>query len=535
MSCDAPSTDSSESSVIFGCVEGRDVGYRPLSSDEIEQELNDPWALLVLRKGVFPATLEEALSYLDTLPRRRALANQASYMVAEGGQIPFSEAPLDLARGFRLVVTRGDKENFPILINSPSPGASRSDFLELIAWDAKKEAFNFYRRILPRTWVWRGESMSAFETKSMGKGCFACHINGAPIMKELNRPWNNWHSQAAGIREIALPPGDPLLQNSLFRNRSGAQDLERHIEAMISNLNAERVRRAVTPGGDIKDLRVLLRPLFLTTTVNLASSVNESAGTTAELLLPPNFFLNFGALAKVIAIDGVFQPRVLRRYYADALKDFNARLMDQESGFVRPGDTYFAFLVPEPSFEDVDMIQALLGNQIISPHFAASVLMVDMQNPIYSPSRERLYQYVPTERMVSPVGGDTSTMIAASIRKEAKKQGACRQEQYAGCSPEQQFILNWDLPEDRWRTVLSERVNAYLRSVSQRLKTKPAYYEYFKLAHSRRQELRASRHKSLVESRILFPVIDPSGAVLEMKTNAKVGRKKLLKGEKENV
>ena len=46
-------------------VEGIDSDETPMPADQAAAELNDPWGVLVLRKGVFPNTIEDALKAID--------------------------------------------------------------------------------------------------------------------------------------------------------------------------------------------------------------------------------------------------------------------------------------------------------------------------------------------------------------------------------------------------------------------------------------------------------------------------------------
>ena len=120
----------------------------------------------------------------------------------------------------------------------------------MIAWDADKEAFNYYAREGERTWLWKGDSGHALQAPTHGKGCFTCHINGAPIMKELLTPWTNWHSQAATIKPEAIPDDSPLKHEPLFapENLTKAEQLENHIKAWVERTNRAHVARLLQGG-----------------------------------------------------------------------------------------------------------------------------------------------------------------------------------------------------------------------------------------------------------------------------------------------
>ena len=52
----------SEQAPIQRQISGVDTGETPLSAGEAAKQLNDPFGKLVLRKGVFPATVDDVLA-----------------------------------------------------------------------------------------------------------------------------------------------------------------------------------------------------------------------------------------------------------------------------------------------------------------------------------------------------------------------------------------------------------------------------------------------------------------------------------------
>ena len=97
-------------------------------------------------------------------------------------------------------------------------------FLQILAWDGKKGAFNYYDVLDGPIWVWRGDSDHAMREPTRGKGCFKCHVNGNPNMKELKFPWNNWSSMVAPIADNVASPQSPLSAEPLFKNKQGSGD-----------------------------------------------------------------------------------------------------------------------------------------------------------------------------------------------------------------------------------------------------------------------------------------------------------------------
>ena len=63
----------SEQAQIQRQISGVDSAETPLAAGEAAKQLNDPFGKLVLRKGVFPATVDDVLAALDKLKKPGAL------------------------------------------------------------------------------------------------------------------------------------------------------------------------------------------------------------------------------------------------------------------------------------------------------------------------------------------------------------------------------------------------------------------------------------------------------------------------------
>ena len=235
-------------------------------------------------------------------------------------------------------------------------------------------------------------------------------------------------------------------------------------------------------GGEIRDAPVLLRQLFDSTTVNLVTSPTESRANTPQVLLPLEFFLNREALFNAIGLappPGFQPPSVPRDVYRAALQRFEFALVS--GTFRQPGDTHFAFLVPEPAFEDVNALREMLARKLIHRKFAASVLMVDFTNPIFSPARRRLLEYIPTAGTIRPDGSsDLPERIAEAIAQAA--------EALPAESPERQFLANWGLSDADWEATYATRIRSYLDAVRDRLSRPGGFDRYVELAESRRRQ-----------------------------------------------
>jgi hypothetical protein len=310
-------------------VEGTDPVETPMPADQAAAELNDPWGVLVLRKGVFPNTIEDALRAINGLGQCTSTQNKESnFFVSESGRIPANVVP-GPGREFRMVICRTIPNSSSVIFMS-TPAGDRSGFIELMSWDESKKAFNFYRRPRAPSWDWKGDTNAAFTTGSAGNGCFACHVHGVPLIKELHRPWNNWQSEVSTIPPEAIPD-QTIRDGPLFTRRSDFNLLEPFISNWLRIGVAAHVAAAVK-GGTLSAAPDLLRPLFETTIANLDSSHSESVSfRNPPLDLPFSFFLNNDLLGNVLEIDltGLgTSPTVARDLYQAALIKFDFHLRD---------------------------------------------------------------------------------------------------------------------------------------------------------------------------------------------------------------
>ncbi|MEU9123184.1 hypothetical protein AB0C96_25525 [Streptomyces sp. NPDC048506] len=478
--------DALDQGTLHRGVSGVDRRPRPMAEEEVAG-LRDPMAVVFFHQGRWPMTLEEVLAGLT---QAGAVPTQAVYMVGESGQIPPDEAP-ELPRDIRFAVTRADPGKDPDLLISSDPGSA---FLQVAAWDPVAEVFNYYMRI-SRTWVWTGNSWSALAPESRGQGCFDSHVNGSVVMKELKQPWSNWQSMAASIQ---LAPDDPVRTSPLFPDVIGAERLELSVRGLVSRWTTARLA-AVAGNGAVEHPDRLLRQLFTSTTVNLASTSTQSTTVTPDsrdLVLPMGFWLNADALIDGLGLPvGVeAAPAAPAALYVDSLAAFGFRLVDRTSGFSRQGDGFFAFPVPEAAHEDNDVVRQLVDKGLVPAKFAACALMVDFPNPVFSAARAHLMRYVPTGTVSAATW---CTDIAAAIGAAAATLPAD--------SPEGRFTRNWSVPDTAWQAAFAHRVDAYLRHVAARIRTAAGFEDCVRLAESRR---RAFKEMRLNEFELTLPVTD---------------------------
>lgn len=470
--------DDREVPRLYRFVVGVDEQVRPLDAHELAA-LGDPMAALLFRKGTFPMTVQDLLA---GLPEPATKESQSVYLIGEAGQIPPGAAP-ELPRAMRFAVARATTgRDVDLLVSTGANEDSATTFLQVAAWDPAAKVFNYYMRISP-VWVWAGNSWSALAPGSRGQGCFDSHINGSVVMKELKAPWSNWQSQAATIR---LAPDDPFRDDPLYQQVIGAENLELTVRALISRWTAARLA-AVTQDGTVEHPEQLMRNLFTTTAVNLASTATQSSTvtpTSGDLLLPPGFWLNGDALLSdlELPVTSSLPPMVSAAHYVASLKTFGFALEEKSSGFSQAGDTFFAFVVPEPACEDNDVVRQMVEQGLITAKFAACAYMIDFTNPVFSPVRAQLMTHVPTTPTAVTELQDHITQAILEAATSLPPD-----------SPEGRFAADWVLADDTWPKAFAQRIDDYLGHVGQRIRESAGFDDYVRLAESRRRDFKAMR------------------------------------------
>ncbi|MFE9747098.1 hypothetical protein ACFYOT_19525 [Saccharothrix saharensis] len=454
---------------LYRFVDVGDGGGPQVMGTAEREALGDPMATTFFRRGFFPLTAGEVMAGLDQVG---AVPSVRSYLISEAGQL--GDAP-GLVKDFRFAVVRGRGSDADLMISTSATDHTANAFLQVAAWDDRTGRFNFYMRI-DRAWVWCGDSYTALRPESRGRACFDSHVNGSVVMKELKQPWLHWHSMSAAIH---LAPDDPVRGSPLFGFLTNAEVLEPTIRAAVDRWTTARLA-AATASGTIEHPDWLLRQLFTTTTVNLASSTTEctSLDDRPTFTPPLGFWLHNEALLDVLGIPADFEiPAMSAPAYLDRLRHYDHRLT--EGDFSQPGDAFFAFVVPEPAFEDLHVVDRMIQAGILGARFVACVLMVDFPNPVFSRRRARLFAHCPTTPLAVDAGLDErlAQAIVAAADDDA--------------SPEAEFAANWAVPD--WPDRFAERIDDYVRAVTARLGTPQGTDDYVRLAESRRREFRWSK------------------------------------------
>lgn len=492
-------------------LEGRANGKRIMRDSEVENLLKDPFATLVLRRNKFPRNLTELLDELDgNNGSADGLPEQSSFLISEGGQIPFQ--PGIRKGGSRLLIVRsrtGSPELMISVLTSDGESPRADDLLlEVIAWDPSNRTFHFYQR-QKGAWFWCGQSDMAFDDDTRGHGPFDSHINGYPNMKELKTPWVHWHGPGLSIQETAYAPDDPLANDPLFQQKETALTFEiRVVRPLMARWNNARFDKALA-GGPLSPLNLFLRQVIGSTSVNLTTTHTEFARLDDDDLedLPVTFFIDQDSLidATAVGLPVEIPPlRLDRGMYRSLISRYDLRVRGGSVDLA--GDVPFCFLVPERAHEDVLVVSGMVAGGQLSRRLAACVLMVDFPNPVTSPRRAELLAHVPNARL-----GNVDDLDTTFVETVRASQAAAQSE-----SPEAEFLANWDLGPSAWEEVLADKASAYLKNVAERLATDDGADEIFRLAESRRREFKQMR---LAEFDLTLPfavAIDKDTKPLEM-------------------
>jgi hypothetical protein len=276
-----------------------------------------------------------------------------------------------------------------ILDQKPAP---RKLMVELIAWDSQKNMFNFYELIGTSTggqWFYRGDSADILQDNAnlylnagapqFGKTlrCSACHTSGGPIMKEISFPYNDWWTKAR-----PLDFGQNRLSTEVSQIVSeliGAEDFSQSVKKGIQKLENSSEFKKIKAH---KPLQVQLRPLFCEMEINLESDLAPLMSGLANIQVPTASVVNpFFSQSSL---------EIFKSDYEVLLNLFNMNFPETENK-----DADHAWLVPVKGYSDLLAVQSLIQENVITAEFAADVLAVDMQNPLFSAKRCGLLKLFP--------------------------------------------------------------------------------------------------------------------------------------------
>jgi hypothetical protein len=498
---------------IHRFVVGADARPRVLTRDEAAAELGDRFAVLLLLEGVFPKNAGEVLEALDrAVPAGDPLRHTQFFVVGDGSQIPVTPETAGLNRSLRFLASRGTGGEGPdIMLSAFHPDETD---VEVMAWDHAHTGFNYYRTVgESRAWVYAGNSRHALVDPTQGKGPFESHLSGAFLMKELRAPWINWHSPDANIQPSAFAEDDPLADHQWFRQKEplGAFICETAVARPSITRWATARFDALAAAGMVADPERVLRQVLTSPAVNLVTSHTESANATNvdSIDLPQTFFVDSEALVELLGLPAPPPLAVAADVYLRALGTFEVVLSDGR-GFIRPGDTHFAFCVPERAFEDHETMREAIRIGLLTERLAATLLMTDFPNPVFSPRREALLAHVPESAVLTDGSSEFPEQFVAAIVAAAENSGQG--------SPEREFAELWAAGAN-WKQQFGELLSAYYDAVVSRLLTDDGFEPYMRLAESRRERV---RRMPIAESPLLFASTTITSAERAMRADGTV-------------
>jgi Putative peptidoglycan binding domain len=379
---------------------------QPLTEADRAQ-LNDPLFQLVLKDHADATTLTALKQFLKP-------ARQEVFVVDEHIVDPAPKVGDRLAARRSIVTMSGTTnkltldQNILFSMMFSSEQFQAPNFIEAMGWDDTRSQFNYYKldqapNETTPSWKFRGNSRNAdtLSTAARQGTCMQCHINGATVMKELLLPWNNWDSFSAKTPYLSKGNASwPIVNaaNSPLNQLAGAESFESGtMFSTLSRFNERRIQ-ALMPNGSaiVADARRLLKPIFITTEFNLLSSdtlstlhplAKPTAGSGDAVNVPTSFFLNNRLLGDLGISANFFEfTKLSSKDYEHLVRQTKTSLNGKQ-----PGDTNFAWFGPEPSFIDNDFVSQLLSQNIVPPAFVAAALAVDLETPMLSPDRAKLW------------------------------------------------------------------------------------------------------------------------------------------------
>ena len=383
---------------------GSDTPTR-MTAEELD-ELGDPLYKLFLKEHADEVRLSMVEEAIQPNASKRSL-----YAVSES---IISSDPTGIRRavisfeGFHNGEPLAGNAMLSVIFNSED--VHDSAFIEGWGWDESRGRYNYYR-MDNGTWKFRGSSDN---TELIGKAdtCLACHLNGAPIMKELFVPWNHWESNSAPTPYLdhRKPDHWPIAAAPRLKTLKGAVLLERLVRSSIKNFNNSRIDSAIDH-STVSDAEGLLKHLFRTTEFNIISSKQESnmhplsehapSQPSQDVVVPNSFFLNSAIIAgegnsgfKGLGVSRAREFETIARVTPEEYRALVNSANLKVDG--RAGDAHFAWLIPEPSDIDNDMIEKLMARFVVPAQFVAAALAIDMRNPLLS-KRDSLQEFLPSQ------------------------------------------------------------------------------------------------------------------------------------------
>ncbi|KAF9058850.1 hypothetical protein BDP27DRAFT_1504065 [Rhodocollybia butyracea] len=341
--------------------------------------------------------------------------------------------------------------------------------------------------------VHRLDSIAALQTYN-----FYSHVAGALIMKELTVPWTHWYN-GGNINEFTESLGSTrttsslcdiynALYDPLFTESTGApfslvgraEDFEQVVEASvskwyISRWNHDFLDSAKKPLEKITTaVKQWVGHILLNRSMNIAASATSSAQVQARSEIngiPTTMFCNLKALTldgllsfvsppnSFAATNAIYTAGMARLELSLFYDDFSSDPPTRKL-VVQGSEGPFAFPIIEPGVEDIQGIGTLLDRSslatLLPPKAIAALLMVDFylkqfSNPIYSPRRMTLMEYVPESAQFdsNTKSYNVIEQFTANVRASSNASDTT--------SPEYEVLKLLDTPDDTYVEVFTKQ------------------------------------------------------------------------------
>jgi hypothetical protein len=316
--------------------------------------------------------------------------------------------------------------------------------MHIIAWDAVNKTFNFYSADHPSSAAqifFHGNSHTQAVTvkNDFRHPCTNCHTGGALLMKEIRFPWPFWHSPVAQLPGVVTNPKWKRATDANHKVEIAElfEVLTLKSLAMANQSHVNKIRQGSAIGSPKPEspatasvkYRDLLFPLFCERGIGLASSPSKygsgNLGVPADLVLnrllvPRGSKISLTAGIKPAAkgtssrldmtgfednedFAGVATNAAIAtvgeaQWKTTAASFFSIKDLPPPRN---PDGDVFPMLIPARHFADDDLVSRLVNEGVIPESFAANVLLVDLQNPVFSDQRCGLLSKVPADLVVT--------------------------------------------------------------------------------------------------------------------------------------
>ena len=369
--------------------------------------------------------------------------------------------------------------------------------IELIAWDAQKEVFDFFElRGLDSgpKWFYRGDSADIWnDTNKLHRAratgepifgdhlrCAGCHVGGGPIMKELNAPHDSWWK-----KERVLPFAGRVLDSDaagVMKTIQSADELAINVKSGMTKLmngKAFALKQQSAP-------QVALRPLFCPEELNIDSAAEPLDGRSQEVAIPIQFLAD-------PRLGGMTQLKVSKTLYLNALKILKSKFPETDRA-----DADHAWLTPVKSYADHEAVSRLIAAGVIDTEFVTDVLAVDMTRPLFSKTRCELLPLLPASWTKDWQNQFKANLIRSRL-------------------PGASVLLSHLNDADQNMTVHRAKTSSFLSQCQERLKSPQGVIDLVTVLGQTRLEAFASdisknpRGQILEPGfRVIFPKFDPS-------------------------